>query len=122
MHKQVVRKEADAHPIDIDPSFRLYYVEVEADLATPTAISAVGEALERMSSGLDVDHHVVPGRRRRCAPASTPRRSPSRDGGVAIWPGFHDTALGVAIDVGSTTVAGHLCDLSTGEVLATAGR
>ena len=40
---------------------------------------------------------------------------------VAIWPGFVDTALGVAIDVGSTTVAGHLCDLSTGEVLATAG-
>ena len=36
-------------------------------------------------------------------------------------PGFVDTALGVAIDVGSTTVAGHLCDLSTGEVLATAG-
>ncbi len=45
-----------------------------------------------------------------------------RDGvAVAIWPGFVDTALGVAIDVGSTTVAGHLCDLSTGEVLATAG-
>ncbi len=41
---------------------------------------------------------------------------------VAIWPGFVDTALGVAIDVGSTTIAGHLCDLSTGEVLATAGR
>ena len=40
---------------------------------------------------------------------------------VGIWPGFVDTALGVAIDVGSTTVAGHLCDLSTGEVLATAG-
>jgi uncharacterized 2Fe-2S/4Fe-4S cluster protein (DUF4445 family) len=45
-----------------------------------------------------------------------------RDGcAVAIWPGFVDTALGVAIDVGSTTVAGHLCDLSTGDVLATAG-
>ena len=45
-----------------------------------------------------------------------------RDGlAVAIWPGFVDTALGVAIDVGSTTVAGHLCDLSTGEVLASAG-
>jgi hypothetical protein len=43
------------------------------------------------------------------------------DVAVAIWPGFVDTALGVAIDVGSTTVAGHLCDLSTGEVLATAG-
>jgi uncharacterized 2Fe-2S/4Fe-4S cluster protein (DUF4445 family) len=40
---------------------------------------------------------------------------------TAIWPGLHDRAFGVAFDVGSTTVAGHLCDLSTGEVLASAG-
>ena len=41
---------------------------------------------------------------------------------VAIWPGFVDTVLGIAVDIGSTTIAGHLCDLSTGEVLASAGR
>ena len=41
---------------------------------------------------------------------------------VAAWPGYVDVAYGVAIDVGSTTVAGHLCDLSTGDVVATAGR
>ncbi|MGZ5345613.1 MAG: ASKHA domain-containing protein, partial [Actinomycetota bacterium] len=40
---------------------------------------------------------------------------------VAVHAGFHDRALGVAFDVGSTTVAGHLCDLETGEVLASAG-
>ena len=39
----------------------------------------------------------------------------------AIWPGFHDTVLGIACDIGSTTIAAHLMDLSTGEVLATAG-
>src|SRR5207253_11219691 len=39
----------------------------------------------------------------------------------AVWPGFVDTAYGVAVDVGSTTVAGHLCDLATGEVVASAG-
>jgi uncharacterized 2Fe-2S/4Fe-4S cluster protein (DUF4445 family) len=33
---------------------------------------------------------------------------------IAIWPGFHDRAFGVAIDVGSTTIAGHLVDLSDG--------
>jgi uncharacterized 2Fe-2S/4Fe-4S cluster protein (DUF4445 family) len=45
------------------------------------------------------------------------------DGGTvtAVWPGLHDHAYGVAFDVGSTTVAGHLCDLLTGEVLASAG-
>ena len=40
---------------------------------------------------------------------------------IAVWPGYHDRALGVAFDVGSTTVAGHLCDLASGEVLASAG-
>jgi uncharacterized 2Fe-2S/4Fe-4S cluster protein (DUF4445 family) len=41
---------------------------------------------------------------------------------VAVWPGFVDEAYGVAVDIGSTTIAGHLCDLTTGEVLASAGR
>ena len=40
---------------------------------------------------------------------------------VAVWPDLVDRALGVAIDVGSTTIAGHLCDLATGEVLSSAG-
>ena len=41
---------------------------------------------------------------------------------VALWPGFTDRALGVAFDVGSTTIAGHLCDLATGDILASGGR
>jgi uncharacterized 2Fe-2S/4Fe-4S cluster protein (DUF4445 family) len=40
---------------------------------------------------------------------------------VAVWPGFRAKVYGVAVDVGSTTVAAHLCDLSTGEVLSSAG-
>ena len=40
---------------------------------------------------------------------------------TAIWPGFHDRIHGLAVDIGSTTVAAHLCSLSTGEVLASAG-
>jgi uncharacterized 2Fe-2S/4Fe-4S cluster protein (DUF4445 family) len=41
---------------------------------------------------------------------------------TAVWPGFKDRCLGVAFDVGSTTIAGHLCDLLTGEVLASHGQ
>ena len=38
VHRQVVRKEADAHPISVDPVVRLHYVEVdEPDLASPTS-------------------------------------------------------------------------------------
>ena len=40
---------------------------------------------------------------------------------TGIWPGLFDQPRGIAIDVGSTTVAAHLCDLNTGEVLASAG-
>jgi uncharacterized 2Fe-2S/4Fe-4S cluster protein (DUF4445 family) len=32
---------------------------------------------------------------------------------VAIWPGLKDQIAGVAIDVGSTTMSAHLCDMVT---------
>ena len=37
------------------------------------------------------------------------------------WPGFRDRAFGVAFDIGSTTIAGHLASLLDGSVLASAG-
>ena len=127
LHRQVVRKEADAHPIEIDPVVRLHYVEVrEPDLADPSGdLQRLLEALERDwgLTGLCGDPHVL---------ASLQRTLRSDDWTITVavheattitatWPGFHDVALGVAFDVGSTTVAGHLCDLHTGDVLASAG-
>ena len=41
---------------------------------------------------------------------------------VAVWPGFRDRAFGAAFDIGSTTLACHLAALSSGEVVASAGR
>ena len=41
---------------------------------------------------------------------------------VDLRPGFRDRAFGLAVDVGSTTLAVHLCDLLSGEVLASLGR
>jgi uncharacterized 2Fe-2S/4Fe-4S cluster protein (DUF4445 family) len=39
-----------------------------------------------------------------------------------IWPGYYDGSVyGLAIDLGSTTIAAHLCDLQTGAVLASSG-
>ena len=40
---------------------------------------------------------------------------------IAVFPGFKDELFGIAVDVGSTTIAAHLCDLSTGEVSGSAG-
>ena len=49
VHRQVVRKEADAHPIQVNPVVRLHYVEVEEpDLASPTSdLGRLRAALER---------------------------------------------------------------------------
>ena len=41
---------------------------------------------------------------------------------IDIWPGLHASGLyGLAIDLGSTTIAAHLTDLETGEVKASSG-
>ncbi|MEL6702060.1 MAG: ASKHA domain-containing protein, partial [Pseudomonadota bacterium] len=39
-----------------------------------------------------------------------------------VWPGFYQGHVyGLAVDLGSTTIAAHLCDLATGEVVASSG-
>ena len=127
VHKQVVRKEADAHPIEINPVVRLYYVEVEEpDLASPTSdLGRLREALEREweLSELTVDDHVLPGLQKALRKGEWKVTVAVHDDTdlTAVWPGFHDTSYGIAFDIGSTTVAGHLCDLASGDVLASAG-
>lgn len=41
---------------------------------------------------------------------------------IRVAPGTRETSLGAAVDVGTTTLAAFLCDLTTGEVLAKASR
>ena len=59
LYRQVVRKEADAHPIEIDPVVRLYYVEVAgAELGVAAGdLRRVRKALaaEWELDGLDAD-------------------------------------------------------------------
>ena len=129
VYRQVVRKEADARSIAVDPVVRLYHVEVEEpQLASPRSDAArLLDALEREwhLRDLHFDLHVLRSIQRdlRTGDAQWRVTVAVHDGSTvtAVWPGFHDTALGIAFDVGSTTVAGHLCDLHTGDVLASAG-
>ena len=110
LHRQVVRKEADAHPIEVDPVVRLYYVEVrEPDLADPSG------DLHRLATRSTVTGGSR-ARRRRPRARVAPAHAPSGDWTVTVavhdgadrgvWPGFHDRALGIAFDVGSTTSPG----------------
>ena len=127
LYRQIVRKEADAHPIEIDPVVRLYYVEVDdAELGVSSgALRRLREALAREwdLDGLDIDPNILPALQPALVAGDGAVTVAVHDGSMitAAWPGLHDRAYGIAFDIGSTTVAGHLCDLSTGAVLASAG-
>jgi len=127
VHHQMVRKDAEHHDIDINPLVRLYYVEVqEPDMHDPSG------DLRRLLSALEADWQLL---NLSCDVALLATIQPILRKGnwgvtvavrqgeqiVALWPGLKENIYGVAVDVGSTTVAAHLCNLSSGEVVATSG-
>ncbi len=126
VHRQIVRKEAEYKDIELDPATRLYYVQVEEpDMHVPKGdLQRLIETLQQdwQLPNLGCDSHLL----KTLQPALTEgKRGISvavhkNQQIIALWPGFRDRAYGVAVDVGSTTIAAHLCDLSSGEVLASA--
>ena len=127
VHKQVVRKRAEARDIELDPAIRLHYVVVqEPDMHNPTGdLERLLAALEDQWSltGLETDLRILQSLQQTLRAGDWKVTVAVHRGQVitAIWPGFHDRSYGLAVDVGSTTVAAHLCDLHSGEVLASSG-
>lgn len=127
VHKQVVRKAAEAHDVVLNTMLSLHYVEVqEPDMHDPSGdLRRLEDALEFewSLSGLSCDLKVL-----------QVLQPTLRKGGwkvtvavhdkrhiVGIWPGLQEHLYGMAVDVGSTTIAAHLCSLDTGDVVASAG-
>jgi uncharacterized 2Fe-2S/4Fe-4S cluster protein (DUF4445 family) len=127
VYRQVVRKGLELRELTVDPVIRLHYVEVaKPELASPTGdLARLQDALEREWSltNLAADLNVVRALQPALEKGDYAVTVAVHDGSgiVAVWPGFHDRALGVAIDVGSTTIAGHLTNLADGAVLASHG-
>ncbi len=133
VHRQIVRKRAEARKVLVDPVVSLHYVEVaEPDMHDPSGdLRRLEQALEEQwdLQGLDCDLHVLKALQKTLRQGrwkitvAVREASPGRAGGgiVAIWPGFHDAAYGLAVDIGSTTIAAHLCDLHSGNVVASVG-
>ena len=133
VHKQVVRKRAEARDILINPSTKLYYVEVEEpDMHEPSGdLERLVRALEAEWGIKDIhaDLHILqvlqPTLRKgdwkvTAAIHLGDEENPPRI--MHVWPGYYDgTVYGIAVDLGSTTIAGHLCDLLSGEVVASSG-
>jgi uncharacterized 2Fe-2S/4Fe-4S cluster protein (DUF4445 family) len=127
VHRQVVRKEADARAIELNPVVRLHYVQVkEPDMHDPSGdLRRLFEALEREwdLKNLVCDLavlQVLQGVLRAGAWQVTVAVHAEKQI-IGVWPGLREAVFGLAVDIGSTTIAAHLCDLTSGEIVASAG-
>ena len=134
-NKQIVRKSARERAIEIKPSIRKYYVSM-----TPPNLERPIADWERLAKGLETSMQLVHG-----VDAKLPRwfdltidyqclrtlsstlREAKWQVTVSVWQdkevievqaGYVEDSYGAAVDIGSTTVALYLCNLRTGEVLA----
>jgi uncharacterized 2Fe-2S/4Fe-4S cluster protein (DUF4445 family) len=133
VHKQVIRKSATQRDIVMDPATRLLYVEVsEPDMHEPSGdFERLAAALhdqwqvEGITADLALMRRLQPALRKGEWKVTVAVHRGNHDAApriLDIWPGFHDGGLyGLAIDLGSTTIAAHLCDLRDGAVLASSG-
>lgn len=132
VHRQVVRKAASDVEMVMDPATHLHVVEVaEPDMHEPRGdFERLCDALreqwqvEKVTASLPVLARLQPALRKGGWQVTVALWR--GDGGTAriidIWPGFHEGRIyGLAIDLGSTTIAAHLTDLRNGTVKASAG-
>jgi uncharacterized 2Fe-2S/4Fe-4S cluster protein (DUF4445 family) len=123
--RQVIRKEAGEKEILLDPAVRLFTVTLRPpELDDPQAdyerlVAALAErfglprpeidypALMDLSGALRNGNWTVTAAVRMEAEI------------LAVFPGEVDELFGLAFDLGTTTVAGYLCSLKTGKVVAT---
>ena len=130
-NRQVVRKRAENVTIAPDSTVRLVAVTVsEPDMEQP--LGEAGRLLEALvaesgESGLALDPALLPrvqailrkGDWRVTAAIWRDDTHPPRV--IALWPGDKQTVYGLAVDIGSTTIAAHLCDLRNGRTVTSAG-
>ena len=132
VHRQVIRKSAAVRDIVMDPATRTYYLEViEPDMHEPSGdFQRLKDALrdqwqiETIEADLGILRRLQPALRKGDWKVTVAihkgHTGPARI--IDLWPGFFEGRLyGLAIDLGSTTIAAHLCDLSDGTVMASSG-
>ncbi|MFN8433534.1 MAG: ASKHA domain-containing protein [Anaerolineales bacterium] len=134
-NKQIVRKSASNREIEVKPAIRKYLVS----MSPPTLERPVAD-WERLAKGLETSMGLVRGGEEKLPRwydfdidyaclrtlAKTLRDAKwnvtvtvrNDKEVIAVQEGYHEESYGAAVDIGSTTVALYLCNLRTGEVLA----
>ncbi len=133
VHKQVVRKAASDRVITMDPATKLYFVHVEE----PNMHEPTGD-LERLSKALKNQWNInsITCDLRNLSQLQRTLREGKWKITVALfkdqkletpkiiscWPKLHEAGIyGLAVDLGSTTIAAHLTDLESGALIASSG-
>lgn len=124
--KQIVRKTARAITVPLEPAVRKYFIELQKPTLHDLSLGdfeRVREALKREYGleSLSMDYLVL-------RELQDTLRKGEWKATFSVWKGkevikveegFVETAYGLAVDVGTTTVAAYLCDLVTGKVVNT---
>lgn len=123
--KQIIAKAITDRAIEVQPAVRQVYVE-----SRPAELDEHLGDWERLAAAAHAQWGLT---NLILDPALLPRLQPAlKTGGhtltltvrhdhevIGLQPGYTEGAYGLAVDVGSTTMVAHLCNLRTGAVLAT---
>ena len=125
-NRQVVRKRAETRRIAVDSTISLHTVTV----APPDMHAPLGDADRLLATlhlpGVELDPALLGSlqtvlREGNWRVTAAVHQDIGRPVVIALWPGEHKRAFGLAFDIGSTTIAGHLVDLATGRAIGSAG-
>lgn len=124
-HKQVIRKSATERVIAVNPAVRQVYVAVdEAELGEHRGDwgrlqAALAQQWQLTELTIDLLALRKLQERLRAGKWKVTVILWQEREVIDVLPGYHEGIYGLAVDIGSTTIAGHLCDLRTGAILAT---
>jgi uncharacterized 2Fe-2S/4Fe-4S cluster protein (DUF4445 family) len=130
VHRQVVRKDPEVRDIELDPDIHLYYLVIPPDTMESGA-SELSRVLDALASDWQLTQLSVDSTILSTLPACLNEGDRAITAAVysagndrkliAVWPSLLDTVYGIAVDVGSTTIALHLTNLQSGDVVASTG-
>ena len=127
LHQQIVRKEFEATEITINPYVHLHYIELADNCSAKrtNALNQIKKALQDQWSLTDLNFIVNDWKtilpilkegEGKCTVAVRNKKEL-----IAIFPGFVESCYGAAIDIGSTTIAINLCNLTDGSIESNQG-
>ena len=125
-HKQHIAKAVTAYDIQVQPALHLYTVTLpEPDMHAPISDKRrLQQALASEHELPIMDCDLSQLRLLQPALAKAGRQITVAvyqfQQIIAVWPGVKKEVYGLAVDLGSTTIAAQLCNLDTGEIVATA--